>query len=136
MNHENEPGLPEHFSPVCRYLVHEGTKQVEHFDNDLWEKTHVIYARVFEERPVYIGSTDRSLRKRINEHLTLNLMARNRHYWDWAEGKRITIFAYKPEPVELLGRRVEVHRALEAALIAEFRPNPISSWPWFVRRAP
>lgn len=129
-------GLPAHFHPICRYAVRDGAKVVEDFGHELWEKPNVVYARVFNGMPVYIGSTDRLLRKRINEHLTLNLMARNPHYWEWATGKQITIFAYQPERVELLGRMVLVHRALEAALIAEFQPDPINSRPWFVRRAP
>jgi hypothetical protein len=54
-------------------------------------------------------------------------------YRAWAEGKQITIVAYSPPPVEILGRKIPVHRAIEAALIAEFRRPEDPDW--FVERA-
>lgn len=130
--------LPEHFRPVCRYTMRDGRPQdEEHIDSELWNERGVVYARIFEEEPVYIGSTDRLLSRRIRAHLrgiATSTQPTSMKYRKWAEGKRITIVAYKPPPVELLGRVVPVHRALEAALIAEFRPKPGSSRPWFVAR--
>jgi hypothetical protein len=64
-------------------------------------------------------------------------MSKRQHfpYRDWAEGKQMTTVAYKPSEVELLGRMIPVHRAIEAALITEFHPrlDPSSGRAWFVR---
>jgi len=58
-----------------------------------------------------------------------------REYWDWAKDKEITVIAYKPETVDVLGRTVSIYRGLERALIEEFKPKPPDSRPWFVSRA-
>ena len=81
--------------------------------------------------------TDRRLSRRIQAHLrgiSKSEQSTPVKYRQWAEGKRITIVAYKPPPVELLGRVIPIHRAVEAALIEEIRPKPIDSRPWFVAR--
>jgi hypothetical protein len=106
-------------------------------DHELWNEEGVVYARLFEDEPVYIGSTDRILSRRIRAHLrgiATTQQLTPVHYRNWAEGKLIIIVACKPPPVELLGRVILVHRAAEAALIKEFRPTPINSKPWFVVR--
>lgn len=38
-------------------------------DCELWNQFGLDYARVYKGRVVYVGSTDRSLRKRIRRHL-------------------------------------------------------------------
>jgi hypothetical protein len=121
----------EKFRPVCRYVMRDKKPQNiktpennDRLDDELWRQSGVVYARVCRGRACYIGSTDRMLCKRIREHLTLigtSKRGRAAQYRKWAEGKRITIVAYKPNPVKLLGRTIAVHRALEAALIVEFR---------------
>jgi hypothetical protein len=119
--------------------MREGTPQdPEPLDSYLWNEDCVVYARVYADEPVYIGSTDRLLSKRITEHLryiSSNPDPTPTKYREWAEGKRITIVAYKPEPVKRLGREIPIHRSVEAALIKEFKPKPKGSRPWFVARA-
>jgi len=130
--------LPEPFRPVYRYTMRDGSPQEEEaLGSDLWNEHGVVYARVYQDEPVYIGSTDRRLSRRIQAHLrgiSKSEQSTPVKYRQWAEGKRITIVAYKPPPVELLGRVIPIHRAVEAALIDEIRPKPIDSRPWFVAR--
>ena len=83
----------------------------------------VVYARIVQEEVVYIRSVDQRLCDRIQEHLRIILTPRYAEYRKWVEGKRITTVAYKPPLIEVLGRLIPVHRALEAALIAEFHPR-------------
>src|SRR5258708_2843992 len=62
--------LPEHFCPVYRYTMRDGRPQEEELiSSELWNERGVVYARVFEDEPVYIGSTDRLLPRRIQAHL-------------------------------------------------------------------
>jgi hypothetical protein len=64
--------------------------------SDLWSERGVVYARVYQDEPVYIGSTDRRLSRRIQAHL--RGISRSEQptpvkYRQWAEGKGITIVA-------------------------------------------
>jgi len=128
--------FPEEFRPVCQYVVVEGQPQdLEILDHELWRASGIVYARKCGETIAYIGSTDGRLSKRINAHLRA---IRNPKeglaglYRKWAEGKQITILAYQPPPVFLLGHDIEVHRAIEAHLIKAFgRPKERD---WFVSR--
>jgi len=122
--------FPEQFLPVCRYTVRNGKPEdVEWCEQALLAREGVVYARLCEATVLYIGSTDRILQSRIREHLRLVPKPLNQAYAQAVECKRVTIVAYWPEPIELFGRPIRVHRALEAALIAEFKPP-------HVRRAP
>jgi hypothetical protein len=126
--------FPQEFGAVCRYVMRDGQAQeLTILDPELWRQSGVVYARLYADRIVYIGSTDRSVCQRIREHVRLvSSSPRNARYREWAEGKPIEILAYKPPPVLLLGREVNVHRAIEADLIASFgRPGEPD---WFVSR--
>jgi hypothetical protein len=98
-------------------------QEEELLDDELWNEQGVVYARIVQQEIVYIRSVDHRLCDRIQEHLRIILTPRYAEYRKWAEGKRITIVAYKPPLIEVLGRLIPVHRALEAALIAEFHPR-------------
>lgn len=125
--------FPQEFRPVCRYLMKNGTScDFEILDPTLWKQSGVVYARLCAGKIVYIGSTDGRLDKRMKAHLRFRPIGTTQQFCKWAEGKEITIVAYQPEPVQLLGREIKVHRAIEAALIAEFkRPHDDD---WFVAR--
>ena len=115
---------PEQFRPVHQYTMLGGRPQEEELlDEELWNERGVVYARIVQEEIVYIRSVDHRLGDRIQEHLRIILMPRYAEYRKWAEGKRITTVAYKPPLIEMLGRLIPVHGALEAVLIAEFRPR-------------
>jgi hypothetical protein len=131
--------LLKEFRPACRYIVTRG--KVEGFktlDRELWRETGVVYARMWQGKMVYIGCTDGRLSARINDHLrriqskSTRGRTRTNHYRAWVEGKEITIFAYKPEPVHLFGYEIPIHRSLEAKLISEFGRKGEADW--FVRR--
>jgi hypothetical protein len=129
--------FPEEFRPVCQYVMRDQRPQdVKILDEDLWQKWGVVYARVYCEKVVYIGVTDGQLSRRIGAHLNGiagSMRGTAPRYRAWAEGKQITIVAYNPPAVEILGRKIQVHRAIEAALIGEFR-RP-EEHDWFVERA-
>ncbi len=82
---------------------------------------------MYQGKPAYIGSTDKVLRDRILTHLGHIHEYKAAEYRRWAEGKRITVAAFKPKPVTLLGRKCQVHHAIEVALIDEFKP-PFVIW--------
>lgn len=129
--------FPDEFRPVCRYVMKDQRPQnIEILDHDLWNRSGVVYARVHKGKVVYIGVTDGQLSVRLNAHLRgigASTRGRASEYRKWAEGRQITIVAYWPEPIDLLGRSVRVHRAIETALIREFeRPGECD---WFVARA-
>ena len=114
----------ERFRPVYQYLTVGGRPQEEElFDEELWNERGIVYARVFQEEIVYIRSTESRLCDRIQEHFRIIWTPDYSEYREWAEGKRIMIFAYKPPLIEVLGRLISIHRTLENALIAEFRPR-------------
>lgn len=101
----------------------------------LWQQSGVVYARTYQNKVVYIGVTDGVLSKRINRHLRgipRSMAGTAPRYRKRAEGKQITILSYKPPPVKLLGLKMQMHRAIEAALIKKFgRPGKED---WFVAR--
>ena len=117
----------ENFQPVYRYKVKNGRPvNKEVIDHDLWGARGVVYARVHGKSVVYIGKTDGSLRGRIRTHLRGFPHAKqgmSPHYRKWAEGKTITIFAHKPEPITYLGLSVPIHTGLEYALIERVEPK-------------
>ena len=129
--------FPEEFRPVCRYDMRDKKPQnIEVLDIDLWQQSGVVYARVYDGKVVYIGMTDGRLSTRLNAHLrgiSTSTIGTAPRYREWAEGKQITIVAYSPPPIEILGRTIQVHRAIEAALIKEFRRPGEKDW--FVDRA-
>jgi len=132
--------LPANFKPVYRYKMENGNPvNCEEIQNALWHEKGVVYARVYQDHVVYVGSTDGTLRARVLRHIKGISKARPGkagEYRGWANGKTITILAYKPEPVEWSGMKVDLHRGLEAALIREFRPSSKDcNQPWFVSRA-
>ena len=129
--------FPQEFRPVCQYVMRDHKPQdIKILDEQLWRQLGVVYARVYHDKVVYIGVTDGRLSRRIGAHLrgiSSSLHGTAPRYRKWAEGKQITIVAYKPAPVDILGRKIQVHRAIEAALIGEFqRPGEAD---WFVARA-
>ena len=128
--------FPAEFRPVYRYLMRQFKRQdCEILDEELWRQSGVVYARVHQRKVVYIGSTDGSLSNRIARHIrgiATSMHGTAPRYRKWAEGKQITIAAYKPPPVKLLNRQMEVHRAIEAALIEEFQR--VGEPDWFVAR--
>lgn len=130
--------FPKEFRPACRYAVQNGQPvNIEIIDQQLWGASGVVYARQHERKIVYIGRTDGRLIDRITDHFGYVSNPRGKkkpvEYQKWAEGKTITILAYEPPKVILLGYDVRVHRAIEAHLINEFWPP--KGEPWFVTRA-
>jgi hypothetical protein len=128
--------LPEEFRPVYQYVMRQGKPQdMKILDELLWQSSGVVYARIYEGKVVYIGSTDGRLSSRIGRHvrdISTSMNGTAPRFREWAEGKQITIVAYQPPAVKLLGRSMLVHRAVEVALIAEFaRPEEAD---WFVAR--
>jgi hypothetical protein len=126
--------FPEEFRPVCRYVMKNGkASDIQILDQELWQQSGVVCT--CDGKVVYIGTADGRLSRRIGAHLKgIVESARGTapQYRKWAEGKQITIVAYRPTPVMVLGREVKIHRALEAALIVEFRCRNAEDW--FVRR--
>ena len=124
--------FPRKFRPVCQYVIRNKKPQgIKIFDRKLWQQSGVVYARKYKKKVVYIGVTDGRLSRRIGRHLRListSMHATAPRYRKWAEGKRITILAYKIRPVKLLRRQVDVHRAIEAALIKEFKRPKAKDW--------
>jgi hypothetical protein len=51
-------------------------------------------------------------------------------YRKHVKGKTVTIFAYKPKPIQLFGLEIPVHGSVEAALIKKFKRKR----GWFVKR--
>ena len=131
--------LPAGFKPVYRYKMKHGepTDRKE-FKSALWRERGVVYARVYRKQVVYVGKTDGTLRGRILRHVNgiSNSTAGNaKEYRIWAEGKTITILAYKPKHVRLSGIEIDCHRGLEAALIRRCKPtSEDGGQPWFVSR--
>jgi hypothetical protein len=118
--------FPRKFRPVCQYVMRD--KKLQDFkvlDEKLWQQSGVVYARTYRNKVVYIGSTNRTLSKRIDQHRRLASHSRLvERYRKWAEGKKIIILAYKPAPIKLLGLETSVHRGIETALISKFgRPG-------------
>jgi hypothetical protein len=131
--------LPGEFRPVLRYQMHQGKAvNCEHLDEELWNQSGVVYARMCDGEVIYVGKCDKRLAGRLGAHLKgiSEDMPKNpltRYYKQWAEGKTITIFAYKPPAVRLCGHEVTTHRGLEAALIDVFEPRQYNR-AWFVKR--
>src|SRR5437868_9979380 len=118
--------FPEEFRPAGRYVIRNGKPEYKPLDSELLNLAGVVYARMCDGKIVYIGSTDRLLSKRIGEHLRIIASKRGTRYREWAEGRKITIIAYRPKPVHILGHEIQVHRGVEAALIRAFgRPGEL-----------
>lgn len=129
--------LPEQFRPAYQYDFLGGRPQNGNVLNrELWLSRGVVYARTDGEKVVYIGVTDHTLRRRITAHVNgipTSSSGKAAQYRQWAEGRRITIVAFCPPPVALLGYEIKVHRAIEAHLIAALgRPGEPD---WFVSKA-
>jgi len=124
--------FPQEFRPVCRYMAKDGRpSEIEILDQELWQQPSAVYARVVNGVVVYIAATDGPLSRRLDAHLknfpTL-MTGKAARFRRWAEGKTITIVAYCPAPVRVLGREIKIHRAVEAALIAEFQRRDADDW--------
>ena len=127
--------FPDEFIPVCRYWARDGKAElIEWLNHDLLKKRGTVYARVVEGSLVYVGSAQGTLWNRLRVHSRGTRNELGRDYWKHVDGKQVTIIAYKPDPIEILGRSVEVYRGLEATLINEFKPKPPGPKPWFVAR--
>lgn len=131
---EQERLLPKEFRPVYRYKFINGNVVAgEVLDDELWKQRGVVYARHCDGDIVYVGKADGTLRRRITRHLNgFPSDPKTKPYREYAEGKTVTIYAYKPDPIRLFdeGLEIPVHAAVEAALIKKFkRPER-----WFVRR--
>jgi hypothetical protein len=100
--------LPRGFQPVFRYKFVNGSVRSEKILNEkLWKQRGVVYARVCKGRVVYVGKADSTLRARIMWHIRFFPKSRKAlPYRKYAEGKTITIFAYRPKPIQLFGMRV------------------------------
>ncbi len=116
------------FSPTYRYRIENG-KPVhrEVLNEELWKSSGVVYARVneMEREAVYIGKTDNRLSVRIADHLRrIPQYSRKKDidFREWAEGKTVTIYAYKPKKVRRLGISISTHAGLESALIDSIKP--------------
>ncbi|MSP03278.1 MAG: hypothetical protein EXR07_19875 [Acetobacteraceae bacterium] len=117
-------GFPDQFVPVCRYLVRDGEPtRVKWLNDNLLAERGAVYARIYRGIPVCIGSAQGKLLGRLKTHLRGTRSKLGRRYWEWAEGKQVSIVAYKPVPIEILGCKVEVYRGSEATLINEFKPE-------------
>ena len=127
--------LPKEFRPVYRYKFIDGKVCSEKLlDEELWKQSGIVYARMCGGKIVYVGKSDGTLSARIKRHLRIfPTRVDSIPYRNYVEGKTVTIFAYKPDPIWLFDEHLEipVHVAVEAALIRKFkRPHD-----WFVKRA-
>ena len=124
---KNNLKFPKKFRPVVQYTLRKGVPQkIELLDEKLWEKVGVVYARIVYDEVLYIGSTNGPLKTRLNAHLKGIEKVRSekgKEYWKFVEGKKVTIYAYKPMPLKELGYEISTHRGLEEALIKEFQPR-------------
>jgi len=124
--------FPQEFCPVCHYVVKDGKpSQIEILDQTLWQQPGAVYARIVDGVVVYISATDGRLSRRLEAHLRnlpTSMIGRAEQFRRWAEGKTITVVAFCPAPVRLLGREIKIHRAVEAALIAEFQRRDADDW--------
>jgi len=124
--------FPQEFRPVCRYVVKDGEPiEVEILDQELWRQPGAVYARIVDEVIVYIEATDGCLSRRLEAHLRnlpTSMIGRAPQFRRWAEGKTITVVAYCPAPVQVLGREIKIHHAVKAALIAEFQRRGAKDW--------
>jgi hypothetical protein len=119
--------FPREFRPVLQYVMRDGRPLEDKvLNNKLWDESGVVYVRIVNGEPVYIGSTNGKLSTRLKAHLQGIGKPRSSHatkYREFVEGKTVTIYAYKPEQMKVLRREISVHRGLEAALIEEFNPE-------------
>jgi hypothetical protein len=112
------------FRPVYRYKFSNGSFHSQKLlDVKLWKQQGVVYARVCDGKVVYIGKCESTLGHRIMAHLRIfPILPRAQKYREFVKGKTVTIFAYKPKPIRLLGLDIPVHVSVEAALIKKFKP--------------
>lgn len=62
--------LPAEFRPVCRYVMRAHRPQdFEILDEQLWNQSGVVYARVYQNKVVYIGATDGPASRRLTAHV-------------------------------------------------------------------
>jgi hypothetical protein len=116
-------GFPDQFVPVCRYWAHDGRgERIEWLNETLLRERGAVYARLLDGRVLYVGSAQGTLRGRLKTHLGGTRTELGKRYWEFVEGRQITIVAYKPVPIEILGRSILPYRGLEAVLINEFKP--------------
>ncbi len=126
--------LPRGFRRVFSYVMgRHGPEHTRVLDPELWEQSGVVYARTYRGKVVYIGSTDGRLCRRINRHVNsidTSMRATAPRYREWAKKnhKHIIIKAYRPPPATRLGRHIAMHRAIEAALINEFKRPGAKDW--------
>ena len=123
-------GLPKRFRLVCQYRV-KNRKACDRivFNESLWQSSGVVYARTWRKKVLYIGKADGKLSRRIAEHfrrIPKYVKSKDVNYRKWANGKTITIWAFKPKSVKLFGLRIPIHAGVEAALIKKFKPPYVS----------
>jgi len=129
--------LPTEFEPVFRYTLVDGkAMDCEVLNQELWQKSGAVYARVHDGEVLYVGKADGKLSRRLTAHvngISVNDPANPtaRKYKEWAKAKgqpvTITIYAHKPQRIRICEHDVEVHAGLEHALITALKPP-------FVRR--
>ncbi len=115
--------LLKHFRKAMEYDVVDGKPVVVFEDDDLLEKEGVVYARFYDGDVIYIGSTSRTLRARLKEHRSDGYRKRYPAYWEWADGKRITVKAFCPPEAECAGISIPAYDGVEKALTREFKPR-------------
>jgi|SRR5262249_9560982 len=65
--------FPEEFRPVCRYVMRDHRPQeFKVLDEQLWEHSGAVYARLYGNKVIYIGSTDGRLCKRSGVSMWLS----------------------------------------------------------------
>jgi hypothetical protein len=118
--------LPNGFVEVYRYRVVDGAvKEAKVINDSLWHEDRVVYLRVCDDEVLYVGKCDGTLSRRIARHIDGFRTSEKEMFRDYKErvnGKTVSIMAYKPEQVEVFGRKISVHTGLEYALIDEFDP--------------
>jgi hypothetical protein len=124
--------LPGEFRPVFQYQFANGRVLADKvLDQELWMQRGVVYARICDGQVVYVGKTDYTLRRRIMAHVRgFPKSPKSTDYRNHVAGKTVTIFAYKPAPIELFGLTISVHGCVESALIKHFKRDH----GWFVKR--
>ncbi len=114
------------FVPVCQYRIKNRKVCIlTRLNEELWQSSRVVYARTWRKKVLYIGKADGKLSRRIAEHfrrIPKYVKSKDVNYRKWANGKTITIWAFKPKSVKLFGLRIPIHAGVEAALIKKLKP--------------
>lgn len=115
------------FKPVLSYRVEKGRPvDVKELDEFFLGLDSVVYARFCDDQIIYIGKSDGPLRKRLRDHIKRipsYKRPKDIDFRTFVEGKTVTILAFQPSRINLLGLSVPIHAGVESALIEKIHPR-------------